>query len=231
MKKIILLLSIFLLNTSSKDNIYCDIKGNVNNPGVYEIKDNYTIKDIIKDAGGLKDSSYTDKINLSKKVVDEMVIYIPTKNEIYKLNALNNCDCSKYVLECLSDSIDNDVNVRKEVNSVEKSDNVITNEVTTKNRSSSTNKIVTTNKNISTKTTTTTTTTTKTTEKVIKYPININSCSLEELLTIKGLGDIKSKKIIEYRDANGLFKSIEDIKNISGIGDALFNQIKEFITV
>ena len=114
MKKIILLLSIFLLNTSSKDNIYCDIKGNVNNPGVYEIKDNYTIKDIIKDAGGLKNRSYTDKINLSKKVVDEMVIYIPTKNEIYKLNALNNCDCSRYVLECLSDSIDNDVNVRKE---------------------------------------------------------------------------------------------------------------------
>ena len=230
MKKIILLLSIFLLNTSSKDNIYCDIKGNVNNPGVYEIKDNYTIKDIIKDAGGLKDSSYTDKINLSKKVVDEMVIYIPTKYEIDKLNELNNCDCSKYVLECI-ENIDNDIDVRKEDNSIEKKDKVITNEVTTKNRSSSTNKIVTTNKNISTKTTTTTTTTTKTTEKVIKYPININSCSLEELLTIKGLGDIKSKKIIEYRDANGLFKSIEDIKNISGIGDALFNQIKEFITV
>ena len=230
MKKIILLLSIFLLNTSSKDNIYCDIKGNVNNPGVYEIKDNYTIKDIIKDAGGLKDRSYTDKINLSKKVVDEMVIYIPNKYEIDKLNELNYCDCSKYVLECI-ENIDNDIDVRKEDNSIEKKDKVITNEVTTKNRSSSTNKIVTTNKNISTKTTTTTTTTTKTSEKVIKYPININSCSLEELLTIKGLGDIKSKKIIEYRDANGLFKSIEDIKNISGIGDALFNQIKEFITV
>lgn len=226
MKKIILLLSIFLLNTSSKDNIYCDIKGNVNNPGVYEIKDNYTIKDIIKDAGGLKDSSYTDKINLSKKVVDEMVIYIPTKNEIYKLNTLNNCDCSRYVLECLSDSIDNDVNERKEGNSVEKSDNVITNEVTTKNKISTTKKIVNTSKNINSKTTITTTT-----EKIINYPININSCSLEELLTIKGLGDIKAKKIIEYRDANGLFKSIEDIKNINGIGDALFNKIKEFITV
>lgn len=226
MKKIILLLSIFLLNTSSKDNIYCDIKGNVNNPGVYEIKDNYTIKDIIKDAGGLKDRSYTDKINLSKKVVDEMVIYIPTKNEIYKLNTLNNCDCSRYVLECLSDSIDNDVNVRKEGNSVEKSDNVITNEVTTKNKISTTKKIVNTSKNINSKTTIITTT-----EKIINYPININSCSLEELLTIKGLGDIKAKKIIEYRDANGLFKSIEDIKNINGIGDALFNKIKEFITV
>lgn len=226
MKKIILLLSIFLLNTSSKDNIYCDIKGNVNNPGVYEIKDNYTIKDIIKDAGGLKNRSYTDKINLSKKVVDEMVIYIPTKNEIYKLNTLNNCDCSRYVLECLSDSVDNDVNVRKESNYVEKSDNVITNEVTTKNKISTTKKIVNTSKNINSKTTITTTT-----EKIINYPININSCSLEELLTIKGLGDIKAKKIIEYRDANGLFKSIEDIKNINGIGDALFNKIKEFITV
>ena len=224
MKKIILLLSIFLLNTSSKDNIYCDIKGNVNNPGVYEIKDNYTIKDIIKDAGGLKDRSYTDKINLSKKVVDEMVIYIPTKYEIDKLNELNNCDCIRY--ECVNDCIDNDINVRKEENSIEKSNNVITNEVTTKNRISTTKKIVTTSKNINTKTTITTTT-----EKIINYPININSCCLEELLTIKGLGDIKAKKIIEYREDNGLFKSIEDIKNISGIGDALFNKIKEFITV
>ena len=65
MKKIIILLSILTLN-SNNEKIYCDIKGNIKKPGVYEIKDNYTIQDIIEDAGGLKNNSYTDNINLSK---------------------------------------------------------------------------------------------------------------------------------------------------------------------
>ena len=45
---------------------YVDIKGYVNNPNVYEVKDNYTIQDIINLAGGLKKKAYTNNINLSK---------------------------------------------------------------------------------------------------------------------------------------------------------------------
>ena len=61
--------------------------------------------------------------------------------------------------------------------------------------------------------------------------VNINTASKEELLTITGIGDSKAEAIISYREENGDFKAIEDIKNVSGIGDSLFEKIKEFITV
>lgn len=59
--------------------------------------------------------------------------------------------------------------------------------------------------------------------------ININSATLEELKTLNGVGDSKAKSIIEYREQNGSFKSIEDIKNVTGIGEKMFERIKEQI--
>lgn len=61
--------------------------------------------------------------------------------------------------------------------------------------------------------------------------VNINKASKEELMKLKGLGESKADAIITYRTNNGDFKTIEDIKNVSGIGDALFDTIKDFITV
>ena len=61
--------------------------------------------------------------------------------------------------------------------------------------------------------------------------ININKASLEELLTLTGIGESKAKSIIEYRDTNGNFKDINELKNVSGIGDALFEKIKDKISV
>ena len=61
--------------------------------------------------------------------------------------------------------------------------------------------------------------------------VNINSASQTELETLPGIGPSTAAKIISYRNENGKFKSIEDIKNVSGIGDSKFNNIKEFISV
>lgn len=61
--------------------------------------------------------------------------------------------------------------------------------------------------------------------------ININTADVTKLMTLSGIGEAKAKAIIAYRDSNGLFKTIEDIKNVSGIGDNLYNQIKDNITV
>ena len=61
--------------------------------------------------------------------------------------------------------------------------------------------------------------------------VSINTASESELMTINGIGKTKAKKIIEYRDNNGKFKSIEDIKNVSGIGDSIFEKIKNYIKV
>ena len=62
--------------------IHVEIKGAVKNPGVYEAKNDEIINDIIAKAGGLNNDAYTDNINLSKKVSDELVIYVYTKDEI-----------------------------------------------------------------------------------------------------------------------------------------------------
>ena len=60
--------------------------------------------------------------------------------------------------------------------------------------------------------------------------VNINIASIDELLTLTGIGNSKAEAIIKYREGNK-FNSIEDIKNISGIGDSLFEKIKDYITV
>ena len=61
--------------------------------------------------------------------------------------------------------------------------------------------------------------------------ININRATQTELETIPGVGPSTALKIINYREKNGKFASIEDIKNISGIGDAKYEKMKDFISV
>ena len=61
--------------------------------------------------------------------------------------------------------------------------------------------------------------------------ININTATPVELESIPGIGSSTATKIIDYRKENGKFKNIEDIKNVSGIGDAKFEKMKDYISV
>ena len=61
--------------------------------------------------------------------------------------------------------------------------------------------------------------------------ININTATSEELQTLSGIGESKAQAIIDYRNTNGPFNSIEEIVNVSGISENLFAKIKEDITV
>lgn len=61
--------------------------------------------------------------------------------------------------------------------------------------------------------------------------ININTATQTELELLPGIGPSTASKIIKYREENGEFKTIDDIKNVSGIGDAKFESIKDQITV
>ena len=64
-----------------------------------------------------------------------------------------------------------------------------------------------------------------------KNKVNINTASINELDTLSGIGPSKAEAIIKYREENGTFKSIEEIKNVTGIGEALFEKFKENITI
>ena len=61
--------------------------------------------------------------------------------------------------------------------------------------------------------------------------ININTADLKQLDDIPGVGEATANKILSYRDENGEFKSIEAIKNVNGIGDKKFENMKDLICV
>ena len=61
--------------------------------------------------------------------------------------------------------------------------------------------------------------------------VNINTASLSELISLPGIAETRARDIIEYREANGGFKSIDEIQNISGIGPKTFEKIKDQITI
>lgn len=191
-KKVITKTVTLVSNEEKKENIETvkvDVKGNVINPGVYELEKGRRVIDGIDIAGGLKENSNTELINLSKKLTDEMTIIIYTNKEIedYRKNNVQ----KEYIyieVEKCPDKI-NDACINKTSN-----DN--------KTSTESVNKIV-----------------------------SINTASVSELESLPGIGTNKAKEIINYRDTNGHFNAIEDIKNVNGIGDTLFEKIKDHITI
>lgn len=60
--------------------------------------------------------------------------------------------------------------------------------------------------------------------------ININTATAGELAELAGIGEAKANAIVKYREANGSFASIEAVKNVDGIGDKIFDGIKDSIT-
>lgn len=179
-----------LTEESQVENFYVDIKGEVKKPGVYAVSNSNIINDVIKMAGGFTKNAYKNNINLSKKVTDELVIYIYSKSEYKKKNtpvSQTLCECSSYdISNCLTNTSSS------EIISSDKDTIVNNNQVKL---------------------------------------ININTASKTELTSLSGIGESKADDIISYRNTNGNFKSIEEIKNVSGIGNALYEKIKDKITV
>src|SRR4051794_29220465 len=61
--------------------------------------------------------------------------------------------------------------------------------------------------------------------------VNINTATKEQLESLNGIGPVKAQAIIDYRQKNGRFKSLEDVKNVSGVGDATFDKIRGDISL
>jgi competence protein ComEA len=61
--------------------------------------------------------------------------------------------------------------------------------------------------------------------------ISINQADLNQLMTLPGIGEVKAQAILEYRTQHGGFSSIEEIRQVNGIGESIFSQIKNKIKI
>lgn len=131
------------------------VSGEVNNPGVYEVREDMRVEDVIKIAGDASENADIEKINLAEYVYDAQQIDVPSKND--------------------------------------------------ENYSSA--------------------------DSSAGGKININTADIYQLESLSGIGESRAQDIIKYREKNGRFKKIEDIMNISGIGQKIFDGFKDKITV
>ena len=177
-----------IIEEEKEEKCNIDIKGAIKKPGVYTINCDNNINDAIKLAGGLENNADTSIINLAKKVTNEMVIIVYTKEEVKNSNIVDTV-IKVVEKECVCPNIQNDGCINEK----------ITDTITNNNQSD-------------------------------QGLININSATKEQLLKIPGIGEAKAKAIINYREKNGNFKTIEDIQNVEGIGSKLYEEIKIYIT-
>ncbi len=61
--------------------------------------------------------------------------------------------------------------------------------------------------------------------------VNINKAGISELTELPGVGEALAKRIVDYREENGKFQKVEDLKNVSGIGDKKYENLKEYISI
>ena len=146
-------------STTQETVIFVDIKGTVKNPGVYQMKVGDRVKDALDAAGGLTAEADSQKVNLAKRLEDQMVIVVPKVGEEAEEIPAGE--------------------TRKEATKEGK--------------------------------------------------VNINTATVEELKTLKGVGEKKAEAIIEYRKKNGSFQTKEDLMKVRGIGKKLFESFQERI--
>lgn len=231
------------VKTGSK--VKLEVKGEVVNPGVYELDSESRLQDLIDASGGFKDSAYYDNINLSKKIKDEMVLFVYSKTAIKKVSSSkknvniaessnktnttsNNVSASSSVSSSENASDECAVQDYNIESCIEKNESIIVVDSSASGENENKDQIKNNTQNYANANSSTSDSTNKTTEKTL---VNINTAGIKELTTLSGIGEAKAQKIIDYRNANGLFKSIEDITKVSGIGKATYEKFKANITI
>lgn len=198
-----------------KKRIVCEIKGEVLNPGVYNLKEGDRVNDIIVMAGGLTEDSSLDFINRASYLYDGQSVIIPYRNmsreEYDCLMALGAEDKSRATQENEKDQGINPGDAK----------NKNAEEFPGEKNNGQSNK---------------TDALTKASEKqgnkdTGDNKININTADSSELEKIPGVGPKTAEKIITYRETIAPFATIEEIKNVDRIGDKTFIKMQPYITV
>ena len=187
---------------SKEEKIIVHLSGAVEKEGIIELNENSRMADAIEKAGGLKENACIDEINLAYKLEDGMKIYIPTKEECKKQTTSNGTEKNTGKTNSGGASSTSTTN----------NGGTTINGGTTSNGGTSITGISGNNMKKQGK-------------------VNINTASQTELETLPGIGPSTALKILNYRKEKGKFKKIEDIKEVSGIGDSKYNKIKDLITI
>lgn len=166
--------------TIPKIKIY--IKGEIKNPGLYEIDANVRLSELISIAGGETTEADIDRLNLAAILQDGTTVIIPkmdSDDEIEQYTAQT--DQKIYQVGYVSEK-----NGQTDSSS---------------------------------------------SDKITSGSININTATAAGLMRLPGVGESTANKIISYRESNGGFKAIEEIMNVSGIGEKKFEAMKQFLAV
>lgn len=172
----------------------------VKKPGLIELKENARLNDAIEKAEGLTDKADMELINLAMQLEDGTKIYIPSINDRKK-----NEEVKKDAEDQNNESKLNEDNGIIKIGKEDLENNTKTNESKASAKKSTSS------------------------SKKESGKVNINKASKDQLMTLKGVGNSTAEKIIEYRNKEGGFKKIEQLLEVSGIGESKFNKIKENI--
>ena len=213
-----------------EEKIEVYIVGCVKKPGVYEVKKGTTVGKIANQAGGFTKEADLERINLVHKINDNVMLEIKSKSERVMPNSnssVSNNNVSKSNVS-KSNVSNNNVSNNNVSNNNVSNNNVSNNNVSNNNVS---------NNNVSNNNASNN----KPAMKIVKgiyeeesvddVQVNINTADKEKLSKLPGIGNSVAEKIVKYREENGAFETIDDLKNVSGIGESKFNKIKDMLIV
>ncbi len=183
--------------------IVIHVIGRVKKPGLVKIAEGGRIAEAIEAAGGAAEDADLDIINLAYKLQDGKQVYIPSKNEQLNRSLDYSKNRTSNKKSVLPRSAKPVPGVQADI------------EPPRKIVSDSSGVVEEKGSQVDEDT----------------YIININTADIKELDKLPGIGPSTAQKIIEYREKNGTFKTIEDIMKVKGIGNSKYDKIKEKITV
>lgn len=155
-------------SSSQTKEIYVDVKGAVNHPGVYSLQHGLRVQDALTKAGGTTGNADINHVNMAQQVNDQQVVYVPVQGEVTTPVAATGDQSA----------------------------------TTTGSGSESSAPVV-----------------------------NLNTASKDQLMEITGVGEKKADLIIQYRQEHGQFKTVDDLKDVSGFGDKSVAKIKDQLAV
>lgn len=152
-------------NALVQPGVVVDLRGEIVNPGVYELQAGSRLDDAVVAAGGLTDDADLTQLNLAARLQDGSIVTVPSVAKLTEVGSGNDVDSGGTTSGSQSSSL-----------------------------------------------------------------VNLNTANEQELESLPGVGEVTAGRIIEYREANGPFHSVDDLVHIQGISMKTINGLRDLVT-